>query len=566
MKWLLPEQNKPLLEWIYESRNITDIDKFSNPKFEDLNDPFLMHGMKDAVKAIKEFIDSKKKIFIHGDFDVDGITATSLLWQFLYREAKANVIPYIPNRFNEGYGLSEESINAIIEQGGDLIITVDCGVKDIELIKKYSDKIKFIITDHHTILSYDKDNSSLEGAKQVGEYIVSSSALAVIHPKLENYPFHELCGCSVAWKLCSALNEHLGLNLDMSRYLDLAALGTVCDVMPLIDENRIIVKLGLEQMKKTENLGLRTMFDALKVDKQQLDTYHLGFVIGPRLNASGRLESAMDAVRLLTTNNVAFAKQLVEKLNNLNQNRQALTLEYLEHAESQVKTQVDNKFYFIYGEDWPEGIIGLIAGKLTEKYHRPVIVGSLNKENRIKASARSIEAFPIAKNLSTISSDLLAHGGHALAAGLSLDKANLDKVISQLSTLANEQITDADLEKVLRVDGILNCEDVNVGLYKSILNLSPFGMANHKPVLAMMDLDLKRYNTIGKENNHVKFYISNGNSDIECVAFNSNDKFLEILRSYSTSQKLDVAGTLDLNSWNGEDKVTLNVKDIRIKN
>jgi single-stranded-DNA-specific exonuclease len=566
MKWLLPEQDDvPLIDWLYKSRNIMDIDKFANPKFEQIHDPFLFYGMHDAVKAIKEYIDSNRKIFIHGDFDVDGISATSLLWQFLYREAKANIIPYIPNRFNEGYGLSEESINAIIDQGGELIITVDCGVKDIELVKKYSDKVKFIITDHHTILNYNNGDPVPEGAKVAGNYLISSSALSIVHPRLGDYPFHELCGASVSWKLSAALNQYLALNVDMTKYLDLAALGTVCDVMPLIDENRVIVKLGLEQMKKTENIGLKTMFEVLKIDPNLIDTYHLGFIIGPRLNASGRLESAMDAVRLLTTNNREFAFQLIEKLNNLNTNRQALTQEYIKYAEEQIANQSDNKLYFVFGEEWPEGIIGLIAGKLTEKYNRPVIAGSL-KENRIKASARSIEAFNIAHNLSSISEHLLTHGGHALAAGLSFKYENKDKVIGSLLNLANVQINLENMEKTLRIDAILQCNDATTEIYKKIALLSPFGMGNHKPVLAMLDLDLKRFNTIGKENNHVKFYLSNGNSDIECIAFNLNDKFLEIFRSYSTPQKIDVAGTLDLNSWNGEDKVTMNVKDIRIKN
>src|SRR5260221_902803 len=396
MKWILPEQNEKLIPWLLKSRGITNLQTFANTNVDDLYDPLLIYGAEEAAKVIYDFAKTKKKIFIHGDFDVDGITATSIMWQFLYRDLKANALPYIPSRFNEGYGLSEESITNIIDAGGELIITVDCGVKDVELIKKYSDKIKFVITDHHTVLDY---LPGAEGTKQVGDFMVSSSALAVVHPRLGDYPFKEICGAVVSWKVCSAINNVFDLKVDVNKYLDLAAIGTICDIMPLVDENRIIVKEGLKKLATTQNLGLRVIMDGLKLDRNKIDTYHIGFLIGPRLNASGRLDTALDAVRLLTTTDRSYAQSLFLKLNDLNTKRQALTQEHLTLAEKQIAEQLENKILFVYGEDWPEGIVGLIAGKLTEKYNRPVIAGSIH-DNIFKASARSIENFHIAEQLS----------------------------------------------------------------------------------------------------------------------------------------------------------------------
>lgn len=301
MNWILPERkNTSIVEALFESRGIKDKELFFNPTTDHLHDPFLLHGMDEAVKVIDDAIKKKKKIFIHGDFDVDGITATSILWQFLYKEMKADALPYIPNRFTDGYGLSENSVQEMIKQGAELIITVDCGVKDLDIIHKYSDKAKFIITDHH-IIRKDADEEN-ENGKVVGDYLISKDALAVVHPQLSsNYPFKEICGAGVSWKVACALNEKLDVGVDMLKYIDLAALGTVCDVMPLVDENRAIVSLGLKQLAKTEHIGLKELMRVAQINTAP-DSYHLGFVIGTRLNASGRLETAMDGVRLLTTN------------------------------------------------------------------------------------------------------------------------------------------------------------------------------------------------------------------------------------------------------------------------
>lgn len=557
MEWLLPDQNNtPLVEWIYKTRGIDVNNKtFFNPQYNDLHSPLLLHDVEKVAEVLKEFIGTDKKIYIHGDFDVDGITATSIMWQFLYKDLKLNALPYIPSRFTEGYGLSEDSIGKILEAGAELIITVDCGVKDIEIVNKYSNKVKFIITDHHTLLS---KNTEIDGGKISGEYLIADKALAVCHPRLGNYPFYELCGAAVSWKVCAAVNQILGLGIDMSKYLDLVSIGTVCDIMPLIDENRILVKLGLSQIKNTSNVGLKNLFKYLKVPLHEIDSYHLGFIIGPRINATGRLEDAMDAVRLLTTNNDLFARQITSKLDSLNLERQQLTSKFIEIAEIQIKNQAEDKLYFVYGDDWPEGIIGLIAGKLTEKYYRPVIVGSI-KDGKVKASARSIEAFNIANNLTTHSTLLLTHGGHAQAAGLSLSHEKLEEFKAAIKGTAHNSLDGISLLKKLKIDALANLKEINAETYNKITQLSPFGMANKKPLIALLKVIPDKIKVFGKENNHIKLIFIVEGKELEAIAFNKAQEY----QDFDFSKPIDIAASIEKNEWNGKVSIFLRIEDIK---
>lgn len=557
MEWILPEQNNlSLLEWIYKSRGIDLNDKsFFYPGIQNLHSPLLLHDVHKVAEVLKNFIGTDKKIFIHGDFDVDGITATSIMWQFLYKDLGLKALPYIPSRFTEGYGLSEESINNILDQGAELIITVDCGVKDIELINKYSEKVQFIVTDHHTLLPND---NILDGSKIVGNYLVSDKAKAVCHPKLLAYPFVELCGAAVSWKVCSAVNEILKLGIKVEKYLDLVAIGTVCDIMPLIGENRTLVKLGLEQLRKTDNIGLKTLFEYLNIPTKDVDSYHLGFVIGPRINATGRLEDAMDGVRLLTTGNTEYARKMSSRLDTLNTERQQLTQKFIEIAEEQIIEQLEDKLYFVFGEDWPEGIIGLIAGKLTEKYHRPVIVGSI-KEQKVKASARSIEEFHIANNLSKHSTLLISHGGHAQAAGLSFKLSDLPELVKELKHSAKIELAKANLIKKIRIDGIATLNEVSEATYTQIQSLSPFGMANKKPVVAFLAVIPEKIKVFGKDNNHLKLLFLVNNTEIEAISFNNTLSSTPL----DFSKPLDIAGTIERNEWNGKVSFFIKIDDIK---
>ncbi|MFS8130421.1 MAG: single-stranded-DNA-specific exonuclease RecJ [Candidatus Dojkabacteria bacterium] len=544
MKWHLPEQkDKNFVDFIYSTRKITGDRVYFYPKVEDLESPLLIHDAVKAARVIIKAIKDKQKIYIHGDFDVDGITATSIMWNYFYRELGANVLPHIPNRFTDGYGLNEETIEKIIEEGGDLIISVDCGVKDIELVDKYADKIDFIITDHHTIRVVG-DELRVKGSKKAGEYLISSRAKAVVHPKLSK-GFSEYCGAGVSWKLCCAVNELNDKKVDMTQYLDLVALGTVCDIMPLIEQNRIIVKLGLERMRKTGNVGLKSLLEQATVLLSSVTEYTLGFVIGPRLNASGRLESALDAVRLLTTTSEKFSKEIAEKLNELNLQRQSLTKEYLAIAEKDLLEQGEKKIYFLYGKEWPEGIVGLISGRLTEKYNRPTIVGSLLEDGNIKASARSIEGFHMSNALKDADKYLIRYGGHAQAAGLTLSKKNFEKFMKSLSSIADKLILDDQLEKTINIDAVAEYDDINIENITKLLSLSPFGNANPMPQIALLKVDVSDYKTMGKDSTHIKIQFPE--YGFEAVGFNLAKEFDKL-----DEPLLDLAGNLEINTWNGK--------------
>ncbi len=565
MKWILPEHNNlSLIESLKKSRNILDEERFFNPSVNNTFDPALMYGINDAVKVITKALDDKKKIFIHGDYDVDGICATSIMWDFLFRKCKADVMPFIPSRFDEGYGLSDDSINSIIEQGGKLIITVDCGVKDIELVHKYKDKIDFLITDHHTVLTTNDVEFDSSIHKKVENYIISKDAKAVVHPRIsDKYPFGDICGSAVSWKLCVAMNNALNLQVDMTKYLDLVALATVCDIMPLNSENRDMVAIGLETFRNTRNLGLQALAELCEVELSEVSAMHLGFVFGPRLNAAGRIDHAMDGVRLLTTPSSHKAFEMAHKLNNLNIERQELTVKYIEIADLQVNQANLTKLIFLSGQDWPEGIIGLIAGKLTEKYSRPVLIGS-EKKGIIKGSARSIETFHIANAFKSLDKFLIAHGGHAQAAGFTLSIEHKEVFIASLLEMANTTLSDDDLIKSLKVDVIAKPKDLSIETLSEINKFEPFGFGNKKPVIALLNLPLARFKTMGASNNHIKLEFE-GLSGVEFVGFGLAEEFNRLLPKIDNDvlPSFDIAGYLDINEWNGRKRLQFVIKDIR---
>lgn len=558
-KWLIPKHKGiPLIEWLYSQRNIVNPTKYFDPVITDLANPFAMLDMDKAVDFIKNAAKENKQIFIHGDFDADGITATSIVWLFLSKYLKANVLPYIPSRFYEGYGLTEESISNIKAKGGEVIITVDCGIKDIELVNKYSKELDFIITDHHTIRI--PESKKIKGSKEVGGYLISSKAKAVVHPALSNIDFKEICGAMVAFKLCSAINQKLKLNIDMAEFADLCAIGTVCDVMPLVDENRIIVQLGLQKLSQGNNIGLNFLKKTSGI-KNKILAYHLGFVLGPRLNAAGRLGDALDAVRLLTTSSPLFAKQMAEKLEALNLKRKELTDKYFKIAENEIK-KADSKIFVFFGEDWPEGLLGLIAGKLSEKYNKPVIIGA--KGEITKASARSPEYFNIAEFIEKFSPFFEKFGGHAQAAGLTVTPGQLEEFLKAIEKEL-ENLNIPDTQKVLQLDASLDdFMELNIETAQKIANLEPFGTKNPKPVLYIPNLKIKNVNYMGSNNEHIKLNVMDTASRVmELIGFNQSEIYNDLL-SYSTLP-LELAATLELDEWNGFKKVSLRIIDLRIQ-
>jgi single-stranded-DNA-specific exonuclease len=561
MNWIKPEnQGEDLYSTLLSNRNIKDIEQFLNPTEDDLHDPFLMYGLKDAASIIIKAIEDNKKIYIHGDFDVDGITATTIMWRYLYKDLGANALPYIPSRFDEGYGLSDESIQAIIDDGADLIITVDCGVKDLEVVSKYKDKVDFIITDHHTISTYDKNNKP-PNTKKVGKHSISKDALAVVHPQLnDTYPFHEICGAMVSWKLCCGINKLKKTETDMHKFLDLVALGTVCDVMPLIDENRAAVALGLELLRKTENKGLQALLNISSVQPGDVKSYHFGYVLGPRLNAAGRLAHALDAVRLLSTESSNAAESFSRKLNQLNLKRQELTKKYIDLAMHQIEEMGNQPVYFVHGEEWPEGIVGLIAGRLSQKLYKPVLAGSILKDNTIKGSARSIEEVHIANIFKALDDHLLRHGGHAQAAGFTLPHPNLEEFKVKLSSHVAEIIGDRNLEPSINIDAFASIDQITYELIDKVNQLEPFGNKNEEPVIGINELNIKNFTLLGKDKNHIKLDLQDKNlNSIEAIGFNMGDGYLEIVKN---NENISIAGKLGVNEWNGHKKIQIKLVDI----
>ncbi len=557
MKWLLPSKSyagHSLIDEILSIRGFTMSEKkeFLTGDLSTVASPDLLWNSKHAASSILEAIKSGKKIFIHGDYDVDGVCATAVLWDYLYHDLNADVLPYIPSRFDEGYGLSSTSLNAIVDQGGQLVITVDCGIKDLKIISQYkSQGIDFIVTDHHTLLT---DES--------GVPVVSQDALAVVHPQYpgHEYPFPSICGTTVVWQLCRQLAIQSKKEWEEARYLDLVALATVCDVMPLRDENRAIVRKGLEVMRSTANIGLRALAEVSQLKLESINSTHLGYALGPRLNAAGRLDSALDALRLLTTSSAKQAESLATKLQQLNLQRQDMTARLIADAEAQLLEKDIPQIILIWGEEWSEGLLGIVAGRLAEKYYRPVLVGSINGA-LVKGSGRSPLDFHLAQALSQVAHLLTRYGGHAQAAGFTLPSESIPVFTDQMESLAAELITADKLERELQVDVLLDDIEIPAADVAALDLLEPYGFGNAKPVFAIQDAQITNLRRLGKERQHIKLSLQKrGGGQISAIYFSAPDQIQQL----EVGQMIDVAGNLAVNSWNGVETVEMQLQSVLI--
>lgn len=562
MKWTLKEPVpkkvrsklhafKDLEAQLLYSRGIEDENsalKFFSPALQDLIAPSSLPGAKKAAQIILKAIKDKKKIIIYGDYDVDGICATSILFDHLYRSLKADVIPYVPDRFEEGYGLSEQGINNILESGAELVITVDCGIRDEKLIKKYIKKgLQFIITDHHSL------PSTLE---------ILKTASAVVHPNLDESDNH-ICATAVVWKLIQVLEELSDVrSKDKNSYLDLVALATVCDIMPLSGENRILVKAGLDLIADdTYNRGLSELSRLANITSKSFDTYHFGFVLGPRLNAAGRIEHALDGVRLLTSHDELKVKQLALKLNDLNYKRQQITKKMFEEAFNDAQEQVlsGKKLIFVYRDEWNEGVVGLVASKLNEKFHLPVLVANL-KKGIVKGSARSIVGFDITNAIAQNADILEKFGGHNQAAGFTLSQSNVDKFKLSLQDFASNMISPDMLTKELKIDGVIDLDDIDSNVISVIKKFRPFGFGNPEPLFLIKNVSI--YGTltaVGRDKRHLRFNVTNGNKFMNVIGFNMIDK-IDTIR---TTEAYDLVGTLELNEWNSKVTIQIKLRDLK---
>lgn len=560
-EWNFPKEkiSDDIIKYLLEKREIKDIDRYLQPSLKDISDSGKLYDSKRAAKEILESVEKGEKIVIHGDFDSDGICASSLLWEFLYRDLakhldmKINAVPYIPSRIDQGYGLTEDSLNDVLKLEGQLLISVDCGVRDEKLIKKYmkgsKDRkpLKVVITDHH----------------QPPEDLSEKLPYPLVHqmyPKHE-YPYTQICGAAVVFLLIQEIKKQVGMDFELTedtKGLDLVALATVTDLMPLVGINRVFVSFGLKQIAKGTRKGLRYLCLRAGINFKDINSYHLGYLIGPRINAAGRIGSPMDGVKLLVSNDDKLCQDIAEQLDFLNFDRQKLTLETKEEAVEMIG-DIKDKAIFVVGQDWHEGVIGLVAGKLLEEFHRPVIVATYNGDV-VKGSARSIKGFNITETLGKFDKCLERYGGHELAAGFSAKVDTIDEFVKEFIKYANEEISDDMLVSKLNIDLVLDTDSVDKVLIEDLGKLEPFGYGNPKPVLCLRNVVVFRKTVMGQEENHMKLLVKGSGYDLlTLVLFGSGEDKEEIEKD----SVIDVVGYPDLNIWNGYENVQFIVKEWR---
>ena len=538
----------PEISQILNNRGIEnekDAEIFMNPSLEYLRDPFLMKDMKKSTERIKKAIENKERIYIYGDYDVDGVSSTSILYLY-FKSIGFPVKYYIPNRLEEGYGINEDAIKKIHDDGCDLIITVDCGitsVKEVELANELG--IDVIITDHHECQSEIPD------------------AYAIVNPKQEdcNYPFDMLCGCGVAFKMIQALTDEEEFKTSMFDYLEIVTLATICDIVPLIDENRIIVKNGLKLMKEGKNLGLRELIKVCGIETNKIGSSHIGFSIGPRINASGRLGYSYLGVQLFTTDNEDEAKEIANILEGKNIERQMIESKMYKEAEEILSSDErfkDDKVLVIAKEGWQHGIIGIVASKLTEKYYKPTILLTI-EDGEATGSARSIKGFSIFDALVSCKDLMNKFGGHEQAAGLALDAKNIDELRVRINEIADYNLSKEDLIEHIKVEYELKEDSATLDLVDNLHKLEPFGLSNPSPRFIMRDLLLTNIFKMGKNKQHLKIIVENKKS-YECVGFN----MAYLADNFQLGDKVDILFQVDENNYNNERKVQFLLKDIRL--
>jgi len=556
--WILPKEkidDGDIAGYVISKRGF-DKEVFLNPSLDDIPSFKYMHDSKSAGRIIAEAVKEGKKIVIHGDFDADGICAVSILWEFLYKEVSkklgidVDVLPYIPSRVDQGYGLTESSLNDVIELGAQLVVSVDCGVRDRELVNRYRKEkgLEFVITDHH------------QPPAQFDEEL----EYPLVHPMYpgHEYPFKNVCGAYVAFLLVQAIKHELKMDENISadtRGLDLVALATVTDLMPLVEVNRTVVKYGIEQIIKGERVGLNELIKVSGLNLSDIDSYHLGYILGPRINAAGRIGSPIDAVKLLVSDNSQVCARIADILNETNFERQYMTETGFNEAVNIIGESTNEKILFVASEDWHEGIVGLIAGKLNEKYHRPTLVGKRNGDG-VKGSARSIHGFNITEALSKCEKFLDRYGGHELAAGFTIKQGKEKEFSECIKKVAEDMITDDMLVKNLNIDLLVGSESINRELINELDKLKPFGYGNSKPLIALTNLIVLKKSIMGKLGNHMKLVCKGDGIDlITLVFFNCNGDSEEI----NVNDVIDVVGDVGINSWNGHEDVQFLVKEWR---
>lgn len=556
-KWELCNVNEELVKEIAEKYNISEVlatvlvnreivdtdevEIFLNPTRKDFHDPYLMPDMEKAVDRIIKAINNKEKVIIYGDYDVDGITSTMVLKKFL-DEHGLEVGYKIPNRLDEGYGLNMAAIKEIAEQGYHLIITVDCGISGIEEIKyAYELGMEVIVTDHHETPAEIPDAVACIDCKR----------------KDNKYPFKNLAGVGVVFKLIQALSMRLNLEeKEYLKYLDIVCIGTISDIVPLVDENRVIAKLGLKLVMQTKNPGLYSLLNS--VGFKEISSNTISFGIAPRINACGRMGHENEAVNLFLTNDLNEAREITEVLNKYNKERQEIERIIFEEAISQIeKKHLDRDDVIVVGsENWHHGVIGIVASKITDLYYKPTILVCF-EDGEAKGSGRSVAGFDLHDALCKCDDILNKYGGHEMAVGLSFDINNFEAVKERLNSIAKENNIN-ELNPIIKIDKEITAKDIKIEVAESLKLLEPFGEANKIPLFLYRNLKIDSIRALS-EGKHIKLTLKDDRTIIQAIGFNLG----HFSNEYLIGNKVDVVGNLEINEFNGNKMVQINLKDMR---
>ncbi len=511
-----------------------------------MGNPFRLKGMNEAVTRLRRAIRRGERIAVYGDFDTDGVTATALLVETL-TALGAQVEPYIPHRVDEGYGLNLDALRHLYRRGVRLVVTVDCGIRSVSEVAQASKGLDIIITDHHS----------------VGNRL--PPAVAVINPKQPDcpYPFKGLAGVGLAFKLAQGLLRawsKTGGSVDLTEddLLDLAALGTVADLTPLREENRALVRRGLERLNESPRPGVEALMADAGLRRGEVDAMAIAFRLGPRLNAAGRIDSAMLAYRLLTGRDPLETKSLAEQLGRLNERRQLLTEETVAEAEAQIEAEGEDAYLCLAASrNFLPGIVGLAASRLTEAYYRPSVVVELG-EKESRGSCRSIPEFNITAALDRCADLLIRYGGHAAAAGFTVATENLDALYRRLRAIAAEQLSGLDLRPTLYIDAQVPLEEVDWATHALLRQIEPCGEGNPSPLLLSRGVEVRDRRTMGRDRQHLKLMLRDGRGVAWDAVFFRHGHLLSLV-----PDRVDVVYRLEVNEWNGEKRLQLHLEDLR---
>jgi len=534
---------------VLANRGITSLKSslpFFYPDLKNLNDPFLMKNMDLVTNTLIKIIKSKSKIFIFGDYDVDGTTACSALSMFL-NELGCKTKVYIPDRRKEGYGLSKNGIDLAFNWNADLLITCDCGINAIEQTEYAKQKkINLIITDHHT------PDNELPKTK------------LILNPNQKDckYPFKGLCGGAVAFKLMQAISIKLEINKDIAnKYLDLISIGTAADIVPLINENRIIMKIGLDMIKNSKISGLVKLLEISGLYEKEISVGRLVYGIAPRINAAGRLGDANRVIKLFTTKSELESVELAKILNNENKKRQNIQEIMIKEAMNKLlydKKLKDEKVIIIWDENWDEGLIGIIASKLKEEFNKPSIVFSI-KDEIAKGSARSVKGFNLFEKLNECKKNLISFGGHPMAAGLKLDIKYLNNFKERFQEIARKSLSNYDMKKNIDIDAEINFNEINERFITFLDKLGPHGPENVTPKFITRNVKIFGQPKLVGDKKHIKMKLKKNEQTFDSIGFNFGNKYEKLIHK----NQIDIAYVIEKNFWNGNSTIQLNLKDIK---